>query len=71
VVFGQGDAVHAEALTGRGRAIVEDMAEVAAAGLAVYFRAHHELAPVGRRLNRIVHRREETRPTGAAVELGV
>src|SRR5437016_8407243 len=64
------DAVHAIALTGRLRPVVEDMAEMPAATLAMHLGADHEKAAVGRRLGGSLKRRREARPAGAACELG-
>ena len=64
--------VDAVAQAGRVRAVVEDVAEVAAAALADDLGAAHEEAVVGPGLDRVVvHRVEEARPAGAGVELGV
>src|SRR5205807_2365503 len=64
------DAVHTIALTGRRRPVLEDMAEMTTATLAVHLGADHEKAAVGRRFDRGVERRREARPAGAAVEFG-
>src|SRR4029079_16854935 len=58
------------AQSGRFRAILENMAEMAAATPAMHLGAAHEKAAVGRCLDRLVERRPEARPAGAAVELG-
>ena len=75
VLFGvevQRAAVDAVAQAGRVRAVVEDVAQVAAAALADDLGALHEEAVVGPGLDRlVVHRVEEARPAGAGVELGV
>src|ERR1700733_13519349 len=62
----QGDAVDAIALMGGGRAVREDVAEMAAAGRAMHLRADHAMAAVSRRLNRTLDRVVEARPAGAA-----
>src|ERR1700761_6018912 len=62
-------AVDAVAQVGRRRAVLEDMAEMAAAAAAMHFGAGHEIAVVGRGLDRSRLRIVETRPAGAAVEL--
>src|SRR5438270_9472269 len=63
-------AVHAVALSGRGRAILEDMPEMSPAAPAMHLGAAHEEAPVGFGLDGIFERRPEARPAGAAVEFG-
>src|SRR5437588_2751109 len=65
---GQSQAVHAVAKTGGLGAIVEDMAEMAAAAPAVHSRPVHPERSVLRRSDGIVERRPETRPAGTAVE---
>src|SRR6185437_1962794 len=50
------------------RAVLEDVAEMAAAAAAMHFRARHEQAVVGRALDRARLRIVETRPAGAALE---
>src|SRR5205085_1019363 len=62
-----GRAVHAVALPGRRGPVLEHMAEVAAALVAVHFDARHAVAPVGRRADGAFDRREKARPPGAAV----
>ena len=64
-------AVHAIALTGRLRPVLEHMAEMPAAAAAMHFGSRHEQAAIGFGLDRIVERRPEARPPGAAVELGI
>src|SRR5579862_1154720 len=65
------DAVHAIALAGRLRPIVEDMAEMPAATPAVHFGARHEERAVAFGFDRILERRPKAWPAGAAVELRV
>src|SRR5437660_10086534 len=62
------DAVHAEALTGRRRAVRKHVAEVTAASRTVHLDPFHEETTIGRRLNRVLDRRPEARPSGAALE---
>src|SRR2546422_5742780 len=50
------------------RAVVEHMAEMAAASAAVHFGAGHAVAPVDRGFDRSLHRIVEARPAGAAIE---
>src|SRR5664279_4852315 len=64
-----GDAVDAVTQVRRGRAVVEDVAEVAAAVGAVAFRPHHPVAPVGSGFDAARHRFVEARPARAAFEL--
>src|SRR6516225_3259248 len=64
-------SIHAITQPGRLRAVVENVAEVAAAAAAVHFGAGHEKAAVGLRLDRLLDRRRKARPAGSAVELGV
>src|SRR5262245_26598500 len=66
-----GDAVHAVAQAGRRRAVLEDMAEMAAAAAAVHLGAGHEPAVVHGRADRVVDWRPEARPAGAALILGL
>src|SRR5580693_3754815 len=51
------------------RAVVEDVAEMAAAAAAVHLGAHHAPAAVARGIDRARLRIVETRPAGAALEL--
>jgi hypothetical protein len=68
----QGDAIHAVAQTGRGRAIVKDVAKMAAAAPAMHLGAFHPQTPVDVRAHRAFDRTPETRPSsGAAVEFGL
>src|SRR5687768_8042250 len=62
--------VHAEALAGRFRAVVEDVAEMAAAAPAMNLGPDHEKRAVGPGPNRVGERRGEARPAGAAVIFG-
>src|SRR4051794_40620567 len=64
-------AVHAVALAGRLRTVVENVAEMAAAAAAMNFGARHEKTAVGVGFDRLVERRRKARPSGATVELGV
>src|SRR5215472_3414182 len=64
-------AVHAIAQPGRLGAVVEDVAEMPAAFLAMHLGAGHKEAAVDRGLDRPVHRLIKTRPAAAAVELAV
>src|SRR4051794_17260776 len=64
----QRKAVHAVAQAGRLRAVVEDMAEMAAATAAVDLGAQHAEGTVLGLAHRIVERLPETRPAGAALE---
>src|SRR5262245_65983085 len=66
-----GDAVHAVALAGTERAVVEHVAEMAAATPAMHLGAQHEQRAVVRRADRIGERRVKARPAGAALKLGV
>src|SRR5688572_25698183 len=65
----QRHSVHAVSLPRLRRAIVEDVAEVAAALPAMDFRARHEVALVGTGADGVRHRAIEARPAGAALEL--
>ena len=64
------DAVHAIAQPGRLRSVVEDMAEMAAAALAMHLGASHEKAAVALGFDRVFKRLVKARPAGAAVEFG-
>lgn len=63
------DAVHAIAKTGRRRAVIENVAEMAAATATVHFGSCEHEPVVARRFNGVRQRPIETRPTRAAVEL--
>ncbi|CAH2401244.1 hypothetical protein MES5069_280021 [Mesorhizobium escarrei] len=65
----QRDPVDAIAQAGRRRAVLEDVAEMAAAAGAVAFGADHAVAAVDGRLDRTGHRIVEAWPAGAALEL--
>src|SRR5262245_57651483 len=56
---GQGDAVDAVAQAGRLRAVIEDVAQMAAAARAMDGRAHHEEGGVLGRANGVLQRRPE------------
>src|SRR5262245_1948542 len=69
---GQRAGVDAVALPGRGRPVVEDVAQVATAAAADHLGAAHEQAVVRPQLDRLGDRGlVEARPPGARVELGV
>src|SRR5208283_5916774 len=61
-------AVDAVAQMRRRRAVLEDVAEMAAAAAAMHLGAHHAVAAIGRGLDRAGHRIFEARPAGAALE---
>src|SRR6516164_339274 len=63
--------IHAIAQPGGLRAIVENVAEMAAAAAAMHLGAGHEEAAVGLRLDRLLDRRRKARPSRSAVELGI
>src|SRR6516165_2376525 len=63
--------IHAIAQPGGLRAIVENVAEMAAAAAAMHLGAGHEAATVGLRLERLLDRRRKARPSRSAVELGI
>src|SRR5262249_14129085 len=67
----QRKTVHAIAQAGRLRAVVEDVAEVAAAAAAMHFGAGHAEGAVLGGADRILQRLVEARPASAALELGV
>src|SRR5262249_56928312 len=67
----EGHAVHAVAQPGGARAVVEDVAQVAAAAAAVDLRADHEEAAIGRRADGSLDRLIAAGPARAAVELRV
>src|SRR5215218_7728012 len=64
-----GDAVDAVAQMRRRRAVLEHMAEMAAAAAAMHLGADHAVAAVGRGLDRARDRVVEARPAGTALEL--
>src|SRR5215471_8683482 len=64
-------AIHAIAQAGRLRAVVEDMAEMAAAATAMHFRASYAVGAVFRRADGVFERLVEARPAGPAFELGL
>src|SRR5258706_2826249 len=66
----QGTAVRAIAQARRSRAVIEDMAQMAAASGAIKFSAHHTVAAVGGGRHRPRLGVPEAGPAGAAVELG-
>src|SRR5262249_36620931 len=65
----EGRAVHAIAQARRFRAVVEDVAEMAAAAAAMHGRSRHEKARIAGLADRAIERRPKTRPAGMAVEL--
>src|SRR6185503_12195282 len=65
-----GHAVHAVAQAGGPRTILEDVAKMPAATVAVHGRAHRPVRGVGARLDGSIERRPEARPTSPAVILG-
>src|ERR1700736_2785272 len=67
----QRETVHAVAQARRLRAVVEDVAEMAAAAAAMYFGAQHAEGAVLGLADRVLQRLIEARPAGAAFELGV
>src|SRR5262249_40358582 len=67
----QRDTVHAVALSGRLRPVVEHVAEMAAAAPAVHLGAWNDQAVIVRSAHRILDRRKEARPAGAALDLGL
>src|SRR3954447_12942725 len=67
----QRKAVHAVAQAGRLRAVVEDVAEMAAAAATVDFGAQHAEGAVLGLADGVFQRLVKTRPAGAALELGV
>src|SRR6516165_10587802 len=64
-------AIHAIPQAGRLRAVVEDMAEMAAAAAAMHFRTPYAVGAVFRRADGVFERLVEARPTGPAFELGL
>src|SRR6202048_771070 len=67
----QRKTVHAVAQAGRLRAVVEDVAEMAAAATAVNFGAQHAEGAVLGLADGVLERLIKTRPAGAALEFGV
>src|SRR6202035_3939444 len=67
----QRETIHAIAQARRLRAVVEDVAEMAAAAAAMYFGAQHAEGAVLGLADRVLQRLIEARPAGAAFELGV
>src|SRR5579862_1562477 len=67
----QREAVHAVAQSGRLRAVIEDVAEMAAATAAMNFGAQHAEGAVLRLADRVLQRLIEARPAGAALILGL
>src|SRR5262245_11131239 len=68
---GHRHTVHAIAQARRLWAVVENVAEMAAAAVAVHRGADHAEGPILLGTDRVVERLPKTRPTGAAVELGI
>jgi hypothetical protein len=68
---GQCDTVHAVAQAGRARPIVEHVAKVPAAEVAVNLGPYHQQAAVSGRAYGIIERLPEAGPSRAAVKLGV
>src|SRR3954451_3381205 len=67
----QGDVVHAVALAGRPRTVVEKVAQVATTAAAPHLGPHHEMRAILHQLDGVgVLGLVEARPAGAAVELG-
>src|SRR5689334_21133865 len=64
----QRDPVHAVSLAGGRRAVVEHVAEMAAAAAAMHLGARQDQGVIVRCAHRILDRRVEARPPGAAVE---
>src|SRR5271154_6407423 len=67
----QRETVHAVAQSGRLRAVVKNVAEMAAAAPAMNFGAGHAEARVLGFTDRILQRLIKARPSGAALELGL
>src|SRR4051794_16749830 len=67
----QREAVHAVAQAGGLRAIIEDVAEMAAAAAAVDLGAQHAESAVLGLADRVVERLVEARPAGATLEFGL
>src|SRR6185312_2819753 len=68
---GQRQTVHAVTQAGRLRTVVKDVAEMAAAAAAMHFGAQHAKGAVRGGADRVLERLIETRPAGAALELGL
>src|SRR5260370_3307826 len=66
-----GDAIHAIAQAVRTRSVIEHMAEMSAAAVAVHLGARHGEKRVVRCADRIIEGLPEARPAGPAVELGL
>src|SRR5262249_2601411 len=64
-------AVNAVARVGRGGAVLQNVAEMAAAAAAMHLGADHAPTAIGGALDRARLRIVKTRPAGAAVELGL
>src|SRR5262249_11020071 len=67
----QRHAVDAVALTGGGRAVGKDVAQVTAAVCAVDFRSRHPVGAIDGRADRAGSRREEARPARTGIEFRV
>src|SRR3954467_14227706 len=63
-------AVHAVAQAGWGRAVIEDVAEMAAAAGAEHFGARLDGASIGAGDDRVRQRAKEARPARSALEFG-
>src|ERR1700743_2270431 len=66
----QRETIHAVAQTGWLRAVVEHVAEMAAAAAAMNFAAHHAEGAIFPFAHGVIQRLIEARPAGAALELG-
>src|SRR5579863_6999692 len=67
----QGHAVHAVALARRCRAVVEDMAQMAATAAAMHLGPRQKQLEIERGFDRPLDRSKETRPSRTAVEFGL
>src|SRR5262245_34709257 len=67
----QRHTVDAVTKSGRRRAVLEDVTEVAAAIVTVHLRAHHSPGAIGGRTNRALQRCEEAGPSGSALEFAI
>src|SRR6185437_2041549 len=67
----QRDTIDAIAQMRRRRAVIENMAEMAAAIGAMHFGAHHAVSAIGGGLDRARDRIVEARPAGAALEFAL